>query len=164
MSYAIRKPDVKSRKQQAELLFRANLPYCIQMQGDQYYMLNRDYAFIGMTDADGSPVKETPEGFGGERTYMFHDGTSPLHRSKKRLTRAIQNFLELTKSKECLNESDETNWIMSNGYQSRIPTRKARSKKPRKSDTAGDMDWFHLLKQQLMLEYFHSKSKIHHVG
>lgn len=109
----IKKKSKREQRDERETHLRKYLPYCIEVKDDTYYMINRDYTYINM---DTKCI-----GFGGKRTYLFDDSSSPLQErakyQKQMLADVIENFAQLTQSMQCLNPNIDTTQIMQRGAQ-----------------------------------------------
>jgi hypothetical protein len=108
----IRKPPLVPKKTKGEereirsFLLREYLPFCIEMKDDQYYMLNKNYTYIGM------PTKTPPVLCNAKEIYLFDNESCPLnerrHHSKTMLASVIRRFVRVTTGKKCLNNHAQT--------------------------------------------------------
>ena len=86
---------IKIKKELAYLILRKSFPYCVDMnEKGEYYLLNRDYEYIGLNG-----VKVVPKSHGkSTRTYLFNDGTDPLY-SEKLFEIYLDNFEKIIEGK-----------------------------------------------------------------
>lgn len=84
-----------------------NCPYLIEINKDgEYYMLNRDYEYIGLGTHSLEHSRDD-----WERVYLFIG--YPWVNGKQCMADAIKSFHEKTKGKNCLNMNEHTQTIIS---------------------------------------------------
>ncbi len=85
------------------------VPYNIRSNDENYYMLNRDYEYIGMN------TKSLDFKFDYNDEYIYGDDNTCYNLyyvNNKGFKNIIKNYMEITKNKICLNPNNETNKLM----------------------------------------------------
>jgi hypothetical protein len=103
---------------------RKYIPYIIEINSNRYYLINRDYEYIGL-NTHCNPLKKNNEIIDNEidneiddeiddkinesweRIYLFNDGSNPWY-DDKYFNEMYSKFDKLSINKECLNRNEET--------------------------------------------------------
>lgn len=90
---------------------RKYIPYCIDYSNKTYYIINRDYKYIG------SEQKAIINDNQFEREYLFNDGSTCWTRNEKInnecIKKIIEKYMEIINNRKCLNPDENTNKLMS---------------------------------------------------
>jgi len=101
---------------------REYIPYIIEININRYYLINRNYVYIGLNThrnpliidnkiIDNKIIDNEINKY-WERIYLFNDGSKPWD-DNKYFKEMYSKFLNLTKDKECLNRNEETFYLLS---------------------------------------------------
>ena len=91
---------------------RKYIPYIIEISSNRYYLINRDYEYIGL-NTHCNPLQKNNEIINNEinksweRIYLFNDGSKPWD-DDKYFNEMYSKFVKLSINKECLNRNEET--------------------------------------------------------
>jgi hypothetical protein len=98
---------------------REYIPYVIEYCENEYYIINRDYTYIGL-NVETSPDKKNKE---WKRESLFNDGTTCWKReidakkdneiNNKFFKNIIMKYKHITKNKTCLNMNENTENLIS---------------------------------------------------
>jgi hypothetical protein len=99
---------------------RRYIPYCIEInKKDEFYLLNRDYEYIGIiknNDTSNNFIKTNPsleQADGWIRIYLFNDGSKPWEMDNNtNFKKLVTKYKELTINKKCLNLTKDTEYIL----------------------------------------------------
>jgi hypothetical protein len=93
---------------------RQYIPYCVDIMGDEFYMINRDYCYIQL-DTKVNPLNKNAQlNIKVERIYLFKDGGGPWSSKNgyNNLNIIAKKISEITKNKKCMNENEQTTYLL----------------------------------------------------
>ncbi len=89
---------------------RKYTPYMIDVNDNGYYLFNRDYQIIDITEK-----KYSIENWKGNRIYLYNDSSNPIrycHTCKKLFKDMILKYNTITSNKTCMNMNEKTRMIL----------------------------------------------------
>ena len=92
---------------------RKYTPYMIDVNDNGYYLFNRDYQIIDITEK-----KYSIENWKGNRIYLYNDSSNPIRychtckKFKKLFKDMILKYNTITSNKTCMNMNEKTQMIL----------------------------------------------------
>ena len=93
-----------NKKRYSKDYLRKYLPYCVEINktNNSFYMLNRDYEYIGM-DTKSPPFQDYKN---YNRIYLYKDGTQPFDNDNYKIY--ISKYNKITRELSCINPNPNT--------------------------------------------------------